>query len=110
MENVYDTTCRASRKEDVLPGWIVGTAGAVHYRLPRDVKGAIQAKTDVYGYLLGTVLNDGRIEFQLKEITEADIGELTRKNYATEFIRSCFVSNSANYVPDGPLQPPNCPQ
>jgi hypothetical protein len=111
MENVYNTACRANRKEDVLPGWIVGTAGAVRYRLPSDVKGAIQAKTDVYGYLLGTVFNGGgRIDFQFKEVMETDIGELTRKNYPTELIHSCFASNSANYVPDGPLLPPNCPQ
>lgn len=87
MENVYNTACRANHAEDVLPGWIVGTAGAVRYRLPSDVEGATQARTDVYGYLLGTVLNDGRVEFRFKEITEADVSELTRKNYPPSFIR-----------------------
>jgi hypothetical protein len=55
MENVYNTACRKRDPNDVLPGWIVGTAGAVRYRLPKDVNGAGEAKTDVYGYVLATV-------------------------------------------------------
>ncbi len=31
MNNVYNTACH---KDDVLPGWIMGSAGAVRYRLP----------------------------------------------------------------------------
>jgi len=109
MENVYNTACRAKRPEDVLPGWIVGTAGAVRYRLPRDVQGSTQAKTDVYGYLLGTVLSDGRIDFQFKEVTEVNVSEATRQNYPAGFVESCFVDNAAKYSPEGPPQPPNCP-
>ena len=110
MENVYNTACRAKRAEDVLPGWIAGTAGAVRYRLPKDVKGATQAKTDVYGYLLGTVLNDGRIEFRFRQITEGDVSESTRKKYSARFVHRCFAANTDPYTPEGPLQPPNCPR
>jgi hypothetical protein len=110
MENVYNTACRAKRTEDVLPGWIAGTAGAVRYRLPKDVKGATQAKTDVYGYLLGTVLNDGRIEFRFRQISEGDVSESTRKKYSARFVHRCFEANTDPYTPEGPLQPPNCPR
>jgi hypothetical protein len=110
MENVYNTACRANHPEDVLPGWIVGTAGAVRYRLPSDVKGSTQAKTDVYGYLLGTVLSDGRIDFQFKEVTEANVSKGTRQTYPAAFVQSCFVDNAAKYSPEGPPQPPNCPK
>src|ERR1019366_10539972 len=33
MNNIYATACHAG---DVLPGWIVGSAGAVRYRMPQD--------------------------------------------------------------------------
>jgi hypothetical protein len=109
MDNVYNTACRRDHPEEVLPGWIVGTAGAVRYRLPADVSGSTQHMTDVYGYLLGTVLADGSIRFEFKEIKESDVTESTRKDYKEEFIHSCFVDNSSKYVPEGPVQPPKCP-
>jgi len=47
------------------------------------VKGATQAKTDVYGYLLGTVLNDGRIEvFALGQISARDVSESTEEVFS----------------------------
>jgi Calcineurin-like phosphoesterase len=109
MDNVYNTACRRNRPEEVLPGWIIGTAGAVRYRLPRDVSGSTQHMTDVYGYLLATVLSDGSIRFEFKEIKESDVTESTRKDYKDELIHSCFAGNSSKYVPEGPVEPPNCP-
>lgn len=109
MDNVYNTACRRDRHEDVLPGWIVGTAGAVRYRLPSDVSGSTQHETDVYGYLLATVLADDSIRFEFKEIRESDIAAPTRKDYKDEFIHSCLAGNSSTYVPDGPAEPPSCP-
>jgi len=52
MEDVYQT---ADWKNKVLPGWIVGTAGAVRYRIPSEAGPAQKAQTDVYGYMIGTV-------------------------------------------------------
>jgi hypothetical protein len=34
IEDVYNDTCHP-RPETLLPGWIIGTAGAIRYRLPR---------------------------------------------------------------------------
>lgn len=109
MDNVYNTACRRQHPNMILPGWIVGTAGAVRYRLPADVSGANEAKTDVYGYLIGEVHPDGSIQFRFKQLSDADIPIETKQNYTDAFVKSCFVGNSSNYVPDGPQLPPNCP-
>jgi hypothetical protein len=101
MDNVYNTACRREHPEEVLPGWIVGTAGAPRYRLPADVSGSAQHLTDVYGYLLATVLPHGAVQFEFKQVDEADVTESTRKDYKDEFIHSCFVGNSSTYVPEG---------
>ena len=70
MNNVYNTACH---KDDVLDGWIMGSAGAVRYRLPPNLDQASIAMTDIYGYLLATVAPDGKITFQFKDINESDV-------------------------------------
>jgi hypothetical protein len=100
MDNVYNTVCHRNPPEEVIPGWIVGTAGALRYRLPADVSGATEHKTDVYGYLLATVSPDGTIRFEFKQVNESDVTEFTRKDYKDEFIHGCFSGKS----------PPLCPR
>ena len=51
--NIYDTAFWKQHSRKVVPGLIIGTAGAHRYPLPRDAKPG--AKTMVYGYALGTV-------------------------------------------------------
>jgi hypothetical protein len=109
MDNVYNTACRQQHPKTILPGWIVGTAGAVRYRLPADVSGANEAKTDVYGYLIGEVHPDGTIQFRFKQLSDADVPNETRQTYTNDFVKSCFAANSSSYVPSGPQLPPNCP-
>jgi len=109
ISDVYDTPCRREHPDEVLPGWIVGTAGAVRYRLPAEHGSAKQAETDVYGYLLGTVADDGSINFEFKRIKEGEIAEQTKQRYSHELIHWCFAHNTGDYVPQGPPQPPNCP-
>jgi hypothetical protein len=77
----------------VLPGWIVGTAGALRYALPPAWKDAKQAETNVYGYLLGTVQADGSVDFRFQRIVEGDVpaGVVTR--YKPEFVHWCFAEN-----------------
>ena len=65
MNDAYNTACH---KGDVLPGWIMGSAGAVRYRLPADRALSTIDKTDIYAYLLGTVAPDGTISFQVREV------------------------------------------
>jgi len=77
----------------VLPGWIVGTAGAVRYALPANWKDAARAETNVYGYLQGTVQADGSVTFEFQPVTEADVPASVVGRYKTEFVHWCFAEN-----------------
>jgi hypothetical protein len=92
MEHIFQTDYWKNRNE-VLEGWIVGTAGARRYALPEDLPPAIFAKANVYGYLLGTVKPDGKITFQFQELAESDVPETVQTRYGKEFVHQCFVDN-----------------
>ncbi len=83
--------------DERLPGWIVGTAGAVRYRLPQNVP---SAKTDVYGYLLATANREGKIQFEFQEIKELGVPEEVRQRYPPWLVPWCFAHNSENIDPD----------
>lgn len=78
----------------ILPGWIVGTAGAERYALPEDSAHANAAETNVYGYLLGTVSPSGRIRFDFQRLSEQDIPSAVSARYTPEFVHWCFAENS----------------
>lgn len=79
----------------VLPGWIVGSAGAVRYALPPDHAGATAAETHVYGYLLGTAKPGGEIDFAYRRINESDVPAYVVDKYKQEFVHWCFAENFA---------------
>jgi hypothetical protein len=79
-----------------LPGWIVGTAGAVRYALPKNAPP--DSATDVYGYLLGTVDKDGKINFAFQKLTEDAVPEYVRQRYPAWLVPWCFAENSQNLV------------
>jgi hypothetical protein len=78
----------------VLSGWIIGTAGAVRYALPQEAGAAHAAETNVYGFLVGTVGPDGRIEFAFQRLKETDIPSAVVGRYTPEFVHWCFAENS----------------
>ena len=78
----------------VIPGWIVGTAGAVRYALPPGAKQAQAAMTNVYGYLLGTVNADGSVKFEFQEVKEADVPPAVAAQYPAEVVHECYAGNS----------------
>jgi hypothetical protein len=78
----------------VLPGWIVGTAGAVRYALPALASRAREAKTNTYGYLLGTVHPDGKVDFAFHEVRRGDIPAFVNQEYTPQFVDYCFNQNS----------------
>ena len=78
----------------VLPGWIVGTAGAVRYPLPQNWKDAGAAETNVYGYLVGTVQSDGTVRFTFEKLNESDIPASIVNRFAPQFVHWCFSENS----------------
>ncbi|HWW51060.1 MAG TPA: metallophosphoesterase [Verrucomicrobiae bacterium] len=78
----------------VLPGWIVGTAGAERYPLPADSASARAAETNVYGFLLATVKPDGAIDFAFQPVREPDVPAPVVDRYGQPFVHWCFTENS----------------
>jgi hypothetical protein len=108
IEDVYNDVCHP-KPETVLPGWIVGTAGATRYRLPANLGGAKQARTDVYGYLLGTVQPNGEIRFVFKEVRREHIPPQVVDRYGSKQVQACFEQNKSTYAPAGPSCPASNP-
>jgi 3',5'-cyclic AMP phosphodiesterase CpdA len=90
MEDVYHT---ADWKNKVLPGWIVGTAGAVRYRLPSEAGPAQKAQTDVYGYMIGTVATDGSVAFEFQKLSVDDLLAASHGSYPEVLVRWCYSEN-----------------
>jgi len=96
MDDVYRTPYW---KDQVLPGWIVGTAGAVRYRLPPGQTGSSIARTDVYGYLLATVLTDGSVHFDFHETTLDDLRLANAGKTPDSLVQWCYSENKEQTIP-----------
>jgi hypothetical protein len=81
----------------ILPGWIVGTAGAVRYALPPAKADAKATATNVYGFLLGTVQPGGEISFVFHQLNESDVPPAVVETYKPEFVHWCFAENSVSH-------------
>lgn len=93
MNDVYDTDYWRANG-GVLPGWIIGTSGAVRYRLPETVTPGSNVRTDVYGYLLASVNANGAIGFQFREVTENDVPADIKDKYSEKWVKEfCFEKN-----------------
>jgi hypothetical protein len=100
MNDAYNTACH---KDDVLPGWIMGSAGAVRYRLPTDRALSTIDKTDVYAYLLGTVSPDGTVHFEVQEVHPSDVPASVVKEFTPDQVQWCFEQNKSDYRPTNPV-------
>ncbi len=89
--DVYDTAYWKQHSKSVVPGMIIGTAGAHRYALPKDAKKG--AKTMIYGYVQATVHSDGAIDFTLHELTEQDLVNAKWPNAPEDAIHECFIHN-----------------
>jgi len=76
----------------VVPGIIIGSAGAHRYKLPEGADKA--SRTDIYGYLQGTVHADGSIGFALHQLSETDLVRSKWSNAPLDTIHWCFTHNS----------------
>jgi hypothetical protein len=96
MEGTYNTDYWRSNG-GVLPGWIIGTAGAERYPLPDNAGDAKAAKTNVYGYLMATVNPEGEppgtIKFKFEELKEDDIPKDVIERFTPTFVHECFMGN-----------------
>lgn len=89
MEDVYGT---ADWQGKVLPGWIVGTAGAVRYPLPPAAGPSQHAQTGVYGYLLGSVRSDGAVSFGFQKLSLEDL-LAANPGKAEALVKWCYADN-----------------
>jgi hypothetical protein len=90
--NIFDTPFWKEHSSRVVPGIIIGSAGAHRYNLPRGADKA--SKTNIYGYLQGTVHADGSIDFVLHELSEADLVAAKWPNAPVDAIHECYIHNS----------------
>ncbi len=123
MTDIYNTQFWRDHMGGIVPGILVGTAGAVRYRLPAPLPKtngnaasctqdptAFCTQTDVYGYLLATVNPQGSIDFQFKEIDEKDVPADVQAKFARYTMRVCFqgskqmapTSDTTQDLPDDP--------
>ncbi|HKF41572.1 MAG TPA: metallophosphoesterase [Thermoanaerobaculia bacterium] len=77
----------------VIPGWIIGTTGAIRYALPHAATKAKEARTNTYGYLVATVNPGGAIGFDFQEIKESDVPAEVAARFTPAFVHQCFVGN-----------------
>ncbi|HYM61852.1 MAG TPA: hypothetical protein VEZ11_13280 [Thermoanaerobaculia bacterium] len=91
IANVFDSDYW-NANGGVLPGWIIGTAGANRYPLPEvPLKG--EAIEYVYGYLLASVHEDGTIDFRFRKIEKSDIPASVVERYSQPLVDQCFDGN-----------------
>ncbi len=90
MDNIFET---ADWKDKVLPGWIIGAAGAQRYKLPPETTPTQHAETNVYGYMIGTVRPDGDLSFQFERLSLDDLRAASGKAYPEPLISWCYENN-----------------
>lgn len=97
LANLFDTPYWRGRG-GVLPGWIIGTAGAQRYPLPDNLPAGAEARERTYGYLLATVSAKPAdaadpIRFRFVEVKPDDLPAATRQRYGEALIHSCYSGN-----------------
>jgi hypothetical protein len=90
MDNIFET---ADWKGKVLPGWIIGTAGALRHKLPPETTPAQHAETNVYGYMIATVSRDGAVSFEFERLSLDDLRAIHGSAYPEALIQWCFENN-----------------
>jgi hypothetical protein len=90
LDNIFET---ADWKDKVLPGWIVGTAGAQRYKLPAEATPAQHGETNVYGYMVATVTAAGAVSFEFQRLKIDDIRASNSSRYPEPLITWCYNNN-----------------
>lgn len=94
MKGIYNTDYWRDHG-GVLPGWIVGTAGAERYKLPLGIPPGPDAIEHRYGYLLATVTDskDDPIHFFFHEVSARDVPQKVMDRFTSGFVQSCWDNN-----------------
>ena len=77
----------------VLPGWVVGTAGAERYPLPDGIEAGAGARAHEYGYLRGTVKPDGSVDIAFHPLAEAELQAARSNDYTADDVAFCVAAN-----------------
>jgi hypothetical protein len=110
MERIFETPYwknTEAKDRGVLPGWIVGTAGAQRYGLPEGIPKDVRAETVVSGYLLATVAPNGEIQFEFQKLVQGEVPKEVRGQFGEKFIDACFMENKSLKLHP---TPPSCSQ
>jgi len=91
--NIFNTAYWKQYGPRVVPGMIIGGAGAYRYPLPKSADPS--ARTHVYGYVHGAVKADGSIDFSFRELTEDDLNSVRWPNAPLAAVHECFIHNAA---------------
>lgn len=110
LANVYDTAYwrDTDHHASVVPGWVIGTAGASRYPLPAGITPGPDAREHVYGYLLGRVSKDGHIAFTFRELDEAQLQNTRGDDYTEETVKYCVANNPAPVLVTKPHKKITC--
>jgi hypothetical protein len=90
--DIYNTPYWKQHSNLVVPGLIIGSAGARRYQLPKTADKA--AKTHIYGFMQGAVESDGSIDFSLHELTEDDLVQSKWPEAPLAAIHECYIHNA----------------
>ena len=91
MPTTPSTGAIAANGGVVLPGWVIGTAGAERYALPAEVTPGADAREHVYGYLTGTVAPDGRSPLRSTNSSKPSCRQCARRTTTPRMSRSASL-------------------
>lgn len=90
--DIYNTHFWRQYSNQVVPGLIIGAAGARRYALPTTAEKT--ARTHIYGYVQGLVQADGRVDFKLHVLSEEDLKRSRWPDAPLDAIHECYVNNA----------------
>ena len=90
--NIFNTPYWKQHSNQVVPGLIIGTAGAHRYPLPTNADKT--ARSHIYGFVQGAVKADGTIDFTLQQLSEEDLTHARWPEAPMDAIHECFVNNA----------------
>jgi hypothetical protein len=90
--NVFNSPYWKQHTNTIVPGLIIGSAGARRYQLPKTAEKG--AKTHIYGYVQGSVQADGSIDFTLHELSEQDLIQAKWPDAPLDAIHECYIHNA----------------
>jgi hypothetical protein len=93
LTDIYNTGAWQSNG-GVLPGWLVGTAGAQHYSVPPEVKSFATWAENQYGYAVVHVApNTGSLDVRFVPVKREDLSVASVSEFGRAAVDFCFSGN-----------------